>query len=83
MPIPCLTPLASSNGRVWAPVGRVKGVMRIQEGLVRINRQGDDLHIETQSVAPPDSRVELISNTETDWNTLQTALLKLRLATHA
>lgn len=52
-------------------------------GLVRINRQGDDLHIETQSVAPPDSRVELISNTETDWNTLQTALLKLRLATHA
>lgn len=66
-----------------APVGRVKGVMRIQEGLVRINRQGDDLHIETQSVAPPDSRVELISNTETDWNTLQTALLKLRLATHA
>lgn len=66
-----------------APVGRVKGVMRIQEGLVRINRQGDDLHIETQSVAPPDSRVELISSTETDWNTLQTALLKLRLATHA
>lgn len=50
---------------------------------MRINRRGDDLHIETQSVAPPDSRVELISNTETDWNTLQTALLKLRLATHA
>ncbi|MGS9059293.1 hypothetical protein ACQWHU_26190, partial [Salmonella enterica subsp. enterica serovar Infantis] len=66
-----------------APVGRVKGVMRIPEGLVRINRQGDDLHIETQSGAPPDSRVDLISNTETDWNTLQTALLTLRLATHA
>ncbi|EHM2230282.1 CobW family GTP-binding protein [Salmonella bongori] len=70
----------------WArlvPVGRVKGVMRIKEGLVRINRQGEDLHIETQSVAPPDSRIELISSTETDWNVLQTALLKLRLATHA
>lgn len=66
-----------------APVGRVKGVMRIKEGLVRINRQGDDLHIETQNVAPPDSRIELISDSETDWNTLQTALLKLRLAEDA
>ena len=66
-----------------APVGRVKGVMRIKEGLVRINRQGDDLHIETQNVAPPDSRIELISDRETDWNTLQTALLKLRLAEDA
>ncbi|MGS8612460.1 hypothetical protein ACQWC2_24460, partial [Salmonella enterica subsp. enterica serovar Infantis] len=59
------------------------GVMRRQEGMVRINRQGVYLHIETQSVVPPDSRVELISNKETDWNTLQTALLKLRLATNA
>lgn len=66
-----------------APVGRVKGVMRIPEGLVRINRQGDDFHIETQNVAPPDSRIELISSTETDWNVLQSALLKLRLATTA
>ncbi|RZN20274.1 MULTISPECIES: zinc-binding GTPase YeiR [unclassified Escherichia] len=66
-----------------APVGRVKGVMRIPEGLVRINRQGDDLHIETQNVAPPDSRIELISSSETDWNALQSALLKLRLATNA
>ena len=62
-----------------APVGRVKGVMRIKEGLVRINRQGDDWHIETQNVAPPDSRIELISDTETDWNALQSALLRLRL----
>jgi G3E family GTPase len=43
-----------------APVARVKGVMRIAEGAVRINRQGEDLHIETQNVAPPDSRIELI-----------------------
>lgn len=57
--------------------------MRIPEGLVRINRQGEDLHIETQNVAPPDSRIELISSTEADWNTLQSALLKLRLAEHA
>ncbi|MCT4702473.1 GTP-binding protein [Enterobacteriaceae bacterium H20N1] len=63
-----------------APVGRVKGVLRIAEGLVRINRQGDDLHIETQSVAPPDSRIELINSEETDWNSLQSTLLKLRLS---
>jgi len=63
-----------------APVGRVKGVLRIAEGLVRINRQGDDLHIETQSVAPPDSRIELINSEVTDWNSLQSALLKLRLS---
>ncbi len=63
-----------------APVGRVKGVLRIAEGLVRINRQGNDLHIETQSVAPPDSRIELINSEETDWNSLQSALLKLRLS---
>ncbi|WP_313447966.1 GTP-binding protein, partial [Pseudescherichia sp.] len=63
-----------------APVGRVKGVMRIAEGLVRINRQGDDFHIETQSVAPPDSRIELIAESDVDWNALQSALLKLRLA---
>lgn len=66
----------------WArlsPVTRLKAVMRIPEGLVRINRQGVDLHIETQNVAPPDSRIELINDTQTDWNSLQTALLKLRL----
>ena len=62
-----------------APVARLKAVMRIPEGLVRINRQGADLHIETQNVAPPDSRVELINDAETDWNALQSALLKLRL----
>lgn len=63
-----------------APVDRVKGVMRIPEGLVRINRQGQDLRIETQSVSPPDSRIELITADEADWNSLQSALLKLRLA---
>lgn len=62
-----------------APVARVKGVMRIPEGLVRINRQALDLHIETQSAPPPDSRIELISDSETDWNALQSTLLKLRL----
>lgn len=62
-----------------APVARLKAVMRIPEGLVRINRQGADLHIETQNVAPPDSRIELINDAESDWNTLQSALLKLRL----
>ena len=63
-----------------APVSRVKGVMRIAEGLVRINRQGQDLHIETQSAPPPDSRIELINDGDVDWNALQSTLLKLRLA---
>ncbi len=63
-----------------APVDRVKGIFRIQEGLVRINRQGQDLNIETVPTAPPDSRVELISAQEADWNALQTSLLKLRIA---
>ncbi len=62
-----------------APVERVKGVMRIPEGLVRINRQGQDFHIETQNVAPPDSRIEIIHSEECDWNRLQQDLLKLRL----
>lgn len=62
-----------------APVSRVKGVMRIPEGLVRINRQNADLSIETQPVAPPDSRIELIHDSDTDWNALQATLLKLRL----
>lgn len=62
-----------------APVDRVKGVMRIAEGLVRINRQGQDFHIETQNVAPPDSRIEVITDTAADWNALQASLLKLRL----
>ncbi|WP_250696434.1 hypothetical protein, partial [Escherichia coli] len=30
-----------------------------------------------------DSRIELISSSEADWNALQGALLKLRLATTA
>nr|WP_221192243.1 MULTISPECIES: GTP-binding protein [Atlantibacter] len=63
-----------------APVDRVKGVMRIPEGLVRINRQGLDLHIETQNVAPPDSRIELIHHDQADWNALQSSLLKIRLS---
>lgn len=63
-----------------APVARVKGVLRIAEGAVRINRQGEDLHIETLCVAPPDSRIELISANEADWNALQTSLLRLRLS---
>jgi len=53
--------------------------MRIPEGLVRINRQGQDLRIEPQSVSPPDSRIELITADEADWNSLQSTLLKLRL----
>lgn len=63
-----------------APVDRVKGVMRTPDGLVRINRQGADFFIETQNVAPPDSRIELISAINTDWNALQASLLKLRLS---
>jgi len=62
-----------------APVSRVKGVMRIAEGMVSINRQGADFHIETRAGTPPDSRIELIDDKQPDWNNLQTSLLKLRL----
>ena len=42
---------------------------------MRINRQGEDFFIETQNVAPPDSRIELISAVNADWNALQSTLL--------
>ena len=63
-----------------APVSRVKGVMRIAEGAVSINRQGADFHIETRQTPPPDSRIEIIHDSEADWNQLQSELLKLRLS---
>lgn len=62
-----------------APVDRVKGVLRTADGLVNINRQGEDLFIETRPTTPPDSRIELIHHQPVDWNLLQTALLKIRL----
>lgn len=62
-----------------APVDRVKGVLHTADGLVSINRQGEDLFIETRPVTPPDSRIELIHHQAADWNALQTALLKIRL----
>ncbi|MTD26493.1 CobW family GTP-binding protein [Erwinia sorbitola] len=62
-----------------APVTRVKGVLRIAEGLVSINRQGADFHIETRQITPPDSRIELIHEDPVNWNLLQTNLLSLRL----
>lgn len=63
-----------------APVARVKGVMQIKEGTLLVNRQGQDLRIETRSVAPLDSRIELITRDETQWNELQSSLLKIRLS---
>ncbi|ATY90530.1 conserved hypothetical protein [Pectobacterium atrosepticum SCRI1043] len=62
-----------------SPVSRVKGVMRIKEGTLVVNRQGLDLHIETRSAAPIDSRIEVINETPAEWNTLQASLLKARL----
>ncbi len=62
-----------------APVERIKGVVRIQEGTLTINRQGNDMKIETRSTPPPDSRIEAINNEETAWNILQTPLLRARL----
>lgn len=62
-----------------APVSRVKGVLRTADGLVSINRQGEDFHIETRQAAPPDSRIELIHDQQADWNILQSSLLSLRL----
>lgn len=62
-----------------APVERVKAVARIPEGTLQINRQGQDLRIETVAAAPPDSRIELINPAPADWNALQFSLLNLRL----
>ncbi|MCV9880005.1 GTP-binding protein [Brenneria sp. KBI 447] len=62
-----------------APVSRVKGVMRIKEGTLIVNRQEHDLNIETRPVPPLDSRIEVIHDTPAEWNTLQAALLKARL----
>lgn len=62
-----------------APVDRVKGVLRTPDGLVTINRQGEDLFIETRPTTPPDSRIELIHHQPVDWNFLQSGLLKVRL----
>lgn len=62
-----------------APVDRVKGVLRTPDGVVSINRQGEDLFIETRPITPPDSRIELIHHQPVDWNVLQTSLLKIRL----
>lgn len=62
-----------------APVMRVKGVMRITEGTLCINRQGEDFRIETHQSSPPDSRIEIINDAQANWNMLQTSLLKLRL----
>ncbi|EHD21994.1 MULTISPECIES: CobW family GTP-binding protein [Brenneria] len=64
-----------------SPVSRVKGVMRIREGTLVVNRQGYDLHIETRPAAPVDSRIELINETPAQWNNLQAGLLKARLTT--
>ncbi|HEB0978478.1 TPA: GTP-binding protein, partial [Yersinia enterocolitica] len=61
------------------PVERIKGVMRIPEGTLVVNRQGHDLKIETRQVPPLDSRIELISTTDPDWNSLQHELLGTRL----
>ncbi|MGX9236943.1 CobW family GTP-binding protein [Pantoea ananatis] len=62
-----------------APVDRVKGVLRIPEGCVSINRQGEDVHVEILAATPPDSRIEMIHSSSTDWNSLQSALLRFRL----
>lgn len=62
-----------------APVMRVKGALRIPEGTLTVNRQGQDLQIETRTGAPLDSRIEVINDGEASWNTLQRDLLRARL----
>lgn len=44
-----------------------------------VNRQGNDLQIDTRQIPPLDSRIELINATDIDWNVLQHDLLKIRL----
>ena len=59
---------------------RAKGVVRIAEGTLLINRQGQDLNIETRPVTPLDSRIELIHSENADWNALQSKLFSIRLS---
>ena len=63
-----------------APVDRAKAVVHIAEGSLLINRQGQDLSIETRPTPPLDSRIELIHSGKADWNALQTALFTIRLS---
>ena len=62
------------------PVDRIKGVLRIPEGTLIINRQGADLHIETKPFPPLDSRIELIHTASAPWNQFQSQLLSFRLS---
>lgn len=62
------------------PVDRIKGVMRIPEGTLIINRQRLDLHIETKPLPPLDSRIELIHTASAPWNQFQSQLLNFRLS---
>ena len=62
-----------------APVDRIKGVLRTPEGAVHINGQAGEIDIDTLATVPSDSRIELIHSQPTDWNPLQSQLLKLRL----
>ncbi|WP_075181268.1 GTP-binding protein [Pantoea sp. 1.19] len=62
-----------------APVGRAKGVLRTPEGMLMVNRQGDDLNVELRQAAAEESRIALIHHGEAPWNRLQAELLKLRL----
>lgn len=63
-----------------APVDRAKAVVRINEGTLLVNRQGQDFSIETRPGAPLDSRIELIHSADADWNALQSDLFKIRLS---
>ncbi|WP_017346937.1 CobW family GTP-binding protein [Pantoea sp. A4] len=61
------------------PVERVKGRLRTPQGVLTLNRQGDDVQITLQDESTTDSRIELIHREQMDWNRLQSQLLKLRL----
>jgi G3E family GTPase len=76
----CFTTLNLLEWVRLSPVDRVKGVMRIPEGTLIVNRQGEDFSIETRPTPPIDSRIELIHRQPVDWNKLQHALLSFRLA---
>lgn len=60
------------------PALRIKGALRIPEGTLLVNKQQTDFHIETRAMAPLDSCIEIINDSELNWNTLQNQLLKLR-----
>ncbi len=73
-----LRPSACSNGHGWRPWRAQRRDAHCRRGR-EDQPPGRGLAYRDSERPPPDSRIELISANEADWNALQTSLLRLRL----